>query len=104
MFRRLSPLFPYLKRYWQRFALGGLALITYNGTKAMVPLVVGGAIDDMRHGLSAAKVEHHALRLLALAVISGIFLYLMRQIIIGASREIEYDLRNDLFAHLELQP
>ena len=104
MFRRLSPLFPYLKRYWQRFVLGGLALITYNGTKAMVPLVVGGAIDDMRHGLNAAKVEHHALRLLALAVISGIFLYLMRQIIIGASREIEYDLRNDLFAHLELQP
>jgi len=104
MFRRLSPLFPYLKRYWRNFAWGGLALITYNWTKAMVPLVVGGAIDDMRRGLSAAKVEHHALRLLALAVISGIFLYLMRQIIIGASREIEYDLRNDLFAHLELQP
>jgi ATP-binding cassette, subfamily B, multidrug efflux pump len=104
MFRRLSPLFPYLKRYWRRFVLGGLALITYNGTKAMVPLVVGGAIDDMRHGLSAGKVEYHALRLLALAATSGIFLYLMRQIIIGASREIEYDLRNDLFAHLELQP
>ncbi|MBB5066856.1 ABC transporter ATP-binding protein [Granulicella mallensis] len=104
MFQRLSPLFPYLKRYWRNFALGGLSLILYNGAKAMVPLVVGSAIDDMRHGLSAAKVEHHSLLLLGIATVSGIFLYLMRQIIIGASREIEYDLRNDLFAHLELQP
>jgi ATP-binding cassette, subfamily B, multidrug efflux pump len=104
MFRRLSPLFPYLKRYWQSFAWGGLALITYNGTKAMVPLVVGKAIEDMHQGSSIAKIGYDALQLLALAVVSGIFLYLMRQIIIGASREIEYDLRNDLFAHLELQP
>ena len=58
----------------------------------------------MQHGLSAAKVEHHALRLLAVAVVSAIFLYLTRQIIIGASREIEFDLRNDLFANLERQP
>jgi ATP-binding cassette, subfamily B, multidrug efflux pump len=50
------------------------------------------------------KIEHHALRLLAVAVVSGIALYLTRQIIIGASREIEFDLRNDLFSHLEAQP
>lgn len=104
MWQRLSPLFPYLKRYWRSFAWGGLALIIYNCVKAMVPLVVGGAIDDMRLGLTAAKIEHHSLLLLAIAAVSGVFLYLTRQIIIGASREIEFDLRNDLFAHLERQP
>jgi ATP-binding cassette subfamily B multidrug efflux pump len=104
MFKRLSPLFPYLRRYRRSFFLGGLALIVYNVSKSLVPLLVGGAIDDMQHGLSAAKVEHHALRLLAVAVVAGICLYLTRQIIIGASREIEFDLRNDLFAHLESQP
>jgi len=104
MFKRLSPLVPYLKRYWTSFVWGGLTLIIYNSTKAMVPLVVGGAIDDMQKHLTAAKVEHHALRLLGLAAISAIFLYLMRQIIIGASREIEFDIRNDMFAHLETQP
>ena len=104
MIKRLSPLFPYLRRYWRSFALGGLALVVYNTAKAMVPLLVGGAIDDMQHGLSVMKIEHHALRLLAVAVVSGIALYLTRQIIIGASREIEFDLRNDLFAHLESQP
>jgi len=104
MFKRLSPLVPYLKRYWTSFVWGGLTLIIYNSTKAMVPLVVGSAIDDMQHHLSAAAVERNALRLLGLAAISAIFLYLMRQIIIGASREIEFDIRNDMFAHLETQP
>ena len=38
-----------------------------------------------------------------IALVSGTCLYLTRQIIIGASREIEFDLRNDMFAHLERQ-
>jgi ATP-binding cassette, subfamily B, multidrug efflux pump len=104
MFHRIRPLFPYLRRYWRSFALGGVALIVYNTSKAMIPLLIGGAINDMQHNLSAAKVEHHALRLLGIAIVAAIALYLTRQIIIGASREIEFDLRNDLFAHLEAQP
>jgi ATP-binding cassette subfamily B multidrug efflux pump len=104
MLSRLRPLFPYLFRYWRSFALGGLALIVYNAAKAMIPLLIGGATRDIQNGLSAAKVEHHALRILAVAIVAAITLYLTRQIIIGASREIEFDLRNDLFSHLESQP
>jgi ATP-binding cassette, subfamily B, multidrug efflux pump len=104
MLSRLRPLFPYLFRYRRSFALGGLALIVYNAAKAMIPLLIGGATRDIQNGLSAAKVEHHALRILAVAVVAAITLYLTRQIIIGASREIEFDLRNDLFSHLESQP
>ncbi len=103
MFSRLQPLYPYLRRYWRSFALGSLALVIYNVSKAMIPLLIGGAITDMQHNLSAAKVEHHSLRLLAVAIVAAVCLYLTRQIIIGASREIEFDLRNDLFAHLESQ-
>jgi ATP-binding cassette subfamily B multidrug efflux pump len=104
MFTRLSPLFPYLRRYWRQFAWGGLALIVYNVAKAMIPLLIGGATADIQQGLSAAKIEHHAVRLLAVAAVAAVCLYLTRQIIIGASREIEFDLRNDLFAHLSAQP
>ena len=104
MFARLRPLFPYLRRYWRNFALGGLALIVYNCAKAMIPLLIGGAMSDIQHDLSAGKVAHHALRILGVAIVAAITLYLTRQIIIGASREIEFDLRNDLFAHLEKQP
>jgi ATP-binding cassette subfamily B multidrug efflux pump len=104
MFERLSPLFPYLRRYWKSYALGGIAVIIYNVSKSFVPIVVGRAIDDMQHALNAAKIEKYSLLLLAIASVSGICLYLARQILIGASREIEYDIRNDLFAHLETQP
>ena len=104
MLSRLRPLFPYLRRYWRSFAWGGLALIVYNAAKAMIPLLIGGATRDIQHNLTVTTVEHHALRILAVAVVAAITLYLTRQIIIGASREIEFDLRNDLFSHLESQP
>ncbi len=104
MFSKLRPLAPYLKRYWKSLAWGGVAVVFYNVIKVFVPLVIGHAIDDMQHGLTEAKVLHHALVLLGIAATSAIFLYITRQVIIGASREIEFDLRNDLFANLERQP
>jgi ATP-binding cassette subfamily B multidrug efflux pump len=104
MLSRLRPLFPYLRRYWRSFAFGGLALIVYNAAKVMIPLIIGGAANDIKNGLSVAKIDHYALQLIVVACVAAITLYLTRQIIIGASREIEFDLRNDLFAHLESQP
>ncbi len=104
MIKRLSPLFPYLRRYWRSFAWGGLVLVIYNCAKATIPLLVGSAVDDMRRDIHAAAVREHALAILGIAALSALCLYLTRQILIGASREIEFDLRNDLFAHLERQP
>ncbi|HEY0162130.1 MAG TPA: ABC transporter transmembrane domain-containing protein, partial [Edaphobacter sp.] len=104
MMDRLKPLAPYLKRYWKSLAWGGVAVIFYNSLKVLLPIVIGHAIDDMRHGsITQQKVVTHALSLLAVASGSAVFLYITRQVIIGASREIEYDLRNDLFANLERQ-
>ena len=104
MLSNLRPLFPYLRRYWRSFAFGGLALIVYNAAKVMIPLILGGAANDIKNGLSVAKIDHYALELISVACVAAITLYLTRQIIIGASREIEFDLRNNLFAHLESQP
>jgi ATP-binding cassette subfamily B multidrug efflux pump len=104
MLTRLRPLFPYLRRYWKSFVWGGLALIIYNSSKVMIPLVIGNAANDIQHNLSAQKLERDALLLFGIAIVAGICLYLTRQIIIGASREIEFDLRNDLFSHIEKQP
>jgi ATP-binding cassette subfamily B protein len=103
MLDRLRPLFPYLRRYWKSLAWGGIAVILYNVIKILIPLVIGSAIDDMQHGLTETKVVHHALRLLVIAFFAAVFLYITRWVIIGASRDIEYDLRNDLFANLERQ-
>jgi ATP-binding cassette subfamily B protein len=103
MLDSIRPLFPYLKRYWKNLAWGGVAVICYNVVRVLLPLIVGHAVDDMSHGVTQAKILHHALRLLLVAALSAVFLYITRQVIIGASREIEFDLRNDLFSNLERQ-
>src|ERR1700677_2238329 len=92
MLERLKPLAPYLRRYWKSLAWGGISTILYNVIKVLIPGVIGRAIDDMQHGLTQAKILHHALILLLIAVASAVFLYITRQVVIGASREIEYDL------------
>jgi ATP-binding cassette subfamily B protein len=103
MFEKLKPLAPYLRRYRRQLAWGGVSTILYNVIKVLIPLVIGNAIDDMRRGLTQEKVVRDALILLLIAALSAIFLYITRQVIIGASREIEFDLRNDIFANLERQ-
>jgi ATP-binding cassette, subfamily B, multidrug efflux pump len=103
MLEKLKPLAPYLRRYWKSLAWGGIADVIYNALKVLAPIIIGDAVDDMRHGVTQHKILFHAFRLLAVAASSGTFLYITRQVIIGASREIEYDLRNDLFANLERQ-
>ncbi len=103
MFQKIAPLAPYLKRYWKHFAWGGVAVLLYNTIRALLPLVIGSAVDDLKTGVTQQKIIYHSARLLVIAAASAVFLYITRQVIIGASREIEYDLRNDLFANLERQ-
>jgi ATP-binding cassette, subfamily B, multidrug efflux pump len=103
MFDKLKPLAPYLRRYWKSLAWGGVSTILYNVIKVLIPLVIGHAVDDMKQSLTQEKIFRNALILLLIAALSAIFLYITRQVIIGASREIEFDLRNDIFANLERQ-
>ena len=99
----LRPLYPYLRRYWKHFAWGGVSVVAYNALKILIPIVIGHAVDDLKSGVTQQKILFHALRLLGLAAASAVFLYITRQVLIGASREIEFDIRNDLFENLERQ-
>lgn len=101
---KIRPLLPYLRRYWKHLAWGGVAVIAYNVVRVLLPLIVGHAVDDMQHnGITQSRILFHGLRLLGVAALAGIFLYITRQVIIGASREIEFDLRNDMFQNLSRQ-
>ena len=104
MFRRLQPLFPYMRRYWRGYVWGGVSVILSNAIWILFPQVIRNAIDDLNHGITHHKILLYDGLLIAVSVFKGIFLFLTRWIIIGVSREIEYDLRNDLFRHLEKQP
>lgn len=62
------------------------------------------AVDDLYRGVTAEKLGRYALILFGIAVVAGIFRYAMRQTLIAISRHLEYDLRNELFAHLQRLP
>jgi len=65
------------------------------------PWILKYAIDDLSGGLTVDKARFYAMVLLLLAAVGGLFRFLMRRIIIGASRDFEYDLRNEFFAALQ---
>ena len=101
MFKTLRPLFPYLRKYQSTFWIGALCVFCNNGVWILFPLVIRRAIDDLNLGVTRHKLFTYSAMLLAVAGVKAIFQYLTRWILIGVSREIEFDLRNDLFTHLE---
>ena len=104
MLAPLRPLFPYLRRYSRDFAWGGLSVVVSNAIWILFPQVIRVAIDDLNQGVTRQKIFFYAGLLVLISAAKGVFLFLTRWIIIGISREIEFDLRNDLFRHLERQP
>jgi len=96
----LRPLYPYLTKYKKRYAIGFSALIITQGVGVTVPLIIKDAIDGLTRGIASQKLLFFAGLLLGVALIKAIFQFWMRWILIGISRDVEYDLRNDLFRHL----
>src|SRR5690242_8093591 len=99
--RNLRPLLPYLKRYRWAYVFGSACVLLTNGIWILFPLVVGRAADDLHSGVTRHKLLVYAGWFTAIAVTNGLFQFLTRWIVIGISRDIEFDLRNDLFARLE---
>jgi ATP-binding cassette subfamily B protein len=97
----LRPLAPYLWKYRGGLAVGIITVLLDNGTWILFPLVTGWAIDALRRGAPARELLRYVLLLLAITAVKGVFRFLTRWVVIGISRDIEYDLRNDLFRHLE---
>ena len=104
----MSPAFrallPYVNRYQRSFVIGLICVIATTAFQLLGPWVLKYAIDDLNTGVTREKLWLYAGLLLVVASIRGLFLFLTRRIIIGASRNIEYDIRNDVFARLERQP
>jgi len=115
MLRRLKPLKPYLARYKRGYVTGFLTLIITQAVGVTVPLIIKAGIDTLttvdtqghlrfHPGLENAVTSNRLLLLagllLGVALVKAVFQFWMRWILIGISRDVEYDLRNDLFAHL----
>ena len=100
-FRRLLP---FVSRYRRAYVLGLACVVITTAIQLLAPWVLKFAIDDLDAGLTRSKLAAYAGMLLGIACAGGVFRFLMRRILIGASRDIEYDLRHAFFTHLQRMP
>jgi ATP-binding cassette, subfamily B, multidrug efflux pump len=104
MLPAFRKLLPFVDRYRRQFLIGLASVIVTTSIQLLSPWVLKFAIDDLTAGVTRTKLASYAGALLGIACVGAIFRYLMRRILIGASRDIEFDIRNAFFAHLLQMP
>jgi ATP-binding cassette subfamily B multidrug efflux pump len=100
----IARLTGYLWRYWRRYLLGGLCLLGTTILLMVIPWWVRAAINVVDHGDPQSQLGRYVLLIVLAAIGGGLMRALSRSLIFNAGRNVEYDLRNDLFAHLEKLP
>ena len=98
--KSLFRLIPYLKTYKAGLILGVVFVILAVFFTTKVPRVMGDAIDVLGESFDNSMLFDNVVLLLIYAAVQGIFRFLMRNTMIGISRKIEFDIRNDFFKHL----
>ncbi len=104
--RSLLRLLPYLSRRRGHYALGALCLLVMNAATIALPWIIGGIVDMLRAthesggALPSAFIPQKVLLLTSIALVGGAGMFGMRWLLIGASRRIEFEIRQDFFAHL----
>jgi ATP-binding cassette subfamily B protein len=91
----------YARRYWRQYLLGGLCLLGTATLVMWIPWWIREAVRIIEHGGSISDVSYYAMLIIGAALLQGIVRTYSRALIFNAGRNVEYDLRNDLFAHLQ---
>lgn len=97
-------LLPYLRQNRRALILGLGAVIVTTAVSLVSPWILKHAVDDLVAGITRSKLLRYSALLIAVALIGACFRFLMRKILISASREMEYALRNDFFRALQRMP
>ena len=100
----IRRLVSYFGRYKLRLVVGFLCVAGSAGFSLLKPMIVGNAVNEITVAVTRGTFVRFALLFVGASAVEGIFLYLQRWILIGASRHIEYDMRNDFYAHLQKLP
>jgi ATP-binding cassette subfamily B multidrug efflux pump len=94
----------YFRPYKSRLFFGIFCILASVVIGLFIPALVGRAVDALRGDVSWAKLLRSALTILGVSLVSGVFLFLQRRVLINMSRHVEYDLRRDFYAHLQQMP
>ncbi len=97
----LRRLLPYYRPYRRQMVIGlTLTAISY-AFSSVGPWFLRAALDDIRARTPLRQVWLLVAAMLGVALVAGFLRYLMRELLNGVSRWIEYDMRNELFVKLE---
>ncbi len=94
----------YIWRYWRRYLFGGLCLFGTATLVMCIPWWIREGISVVERGGALRDVTYYAILIIVAAVAQGFVRTYSRALIFNAGRNVEYDLRNDVFAHLEKLP
>ena len=94
----------YFRRYKLQLTIGIACILASVVAGLFIPLIVGQAVDENWTQVTWSRLTISAGKVLGASVVSGLFLFLQRRILIGMSRNVEYDLRKDFYEHLVDQP
>jgi len=100
----LKPLYrlkEYLIKYQRELTIGLVLIIISNILSAILPKILQFIIDAIDQGISLNRLAIYAIVLILITFIYSAIRFLMRKTIIGVSRKVEYQLRNDYFRHLQ---
>ncbi len=98
----LLPLLPYFRCY-RRYLLGGIVFIGATAAIGLItPLIIGQAIDTLHEDVSRRTLLAYGLAIVGVALVRGVSQFYQRKILVTMSRHIELDIRDEVFAHLEL--
>ena len=84
--------------------VGVSCILLVNMVKLTGPAVVRFAVDDLKTGIDNFKLLRYGGLLVLISLVQGVLLFTQRRLLINMSRDIEYDLRNDFYAHLQKMP
>jgi len=96
----LSALFPYLRRHRTALIWGFVGLFASNAFQLASPWVLKYVFDGLGRQITHGRLLAYGGALLGMAILGGISRFIMRKLLIGVSREVEYELRNDFFKQL----
>ena len=99
--KALARLLPYFRPYRRSVVLGLLAVVLAAAFGAVVPWILRDAIDAIRADAPLRQIWRFAGLILLAALAAATARFVMRELLNGVSRRIEYDLRNDLYGHLQ---
>ena len=97
---RIKRLGTYLRPYWRMVSLGILALLVVNAVGVYIPLLIRDSIDQLKADFSFSELSRYALILFVLASLMWGMRMFSRTTIFGAGRQVEYDLKQQIFGHL----